>query len=341
MSNRNKSGKKLHFFSKLLIFGDICALICFFVFYGPVSSFREWFITTALSTGKHKYLAYTMYSENMVKKVLSNNSTIESGETTDASAIKIVEHVDTGVYSSADEELILKKDPGNDDYKVIEISEDGWTGYVTVIYHPERVNLVISKKSYGSTITEFSRDYNASVAINAGGFLKDSNDNLYIKSNLILNSKVYKTNNKKAKLICMNEDNVLCLLNCTAKEAVASGMRWGVEFGPFLIVNGVAAQFKGNGGYGYHPRQSIGQRQDGIVILVTVDGRGAGGSEGASIPDLIKIFTRFNCYNAANLDGGGSTMLAVDGKLKNDPRGWGYSGERYIYNAIVLQRPSE
>ncbi|MBR0385845.1 MAG: phosphodiester glycosidase family protein, partial [Erysipelotrichaceae bacterium] len=39
----------------------------------------------------------------------------------------------------------------------------------------------------------------------------------------------------------------------------------------------------------------------------------------------------------ANLDGGGRSMMVVDGKIINNPAGWGYSGERYVINAIVYK----
>ena len=343
MKDKKEKKKKrgLHWFSKLLILGDLCAAMLFVAFYGPWAELRDWFVTTAMATMNHRYLAYVMYPDTTVKEVMGKNATIESDEQTDASAIKFVEEDTSGVYSSIYEEQILKRDEGNDEYKVIEIREEDYSGFITVIYHPERLKLAISKSSFGSTITEFSKDYNASVAINAGGFHWDAYGRCYTKHNIILNGAVYKSNGKKGKIICMNKDNVLCLMKATAKEAVKAGMEWGVEFGPFLIVNGVVTKFTGNGGYGIHPRTAIGQRKDGIVILITIDGRGANGSDGITIPDLTEIFVRYGCYNAANLDGGGSTMLAIEGKLRNNPKGWGYSGERYIYNAIVLKRPSK
>lgn len=333
--------RKLHFFSKLLIVVDVCAILCFFLAYGPWAYAREYLVTTALTTRTHRYLAYVLYSDNRVKAINDANATIESGEDTDASAIKFVDNT-TDVYSSIYEEQILKKDEGNDDYKMFVIDEDKYKGYITVIYHPERLNLAISNRSYGSQITTFAKNTGALVAINGGGGLySDEEGNWHVRTNIIVDGKIHKNNGKKGKLIGMNYDNVLCLMNSTAKDAIKAGMKWAVEFGPFLIVNGVPATFTGNGGYGVHPRTAIGQRQDGIVILVTIDGRGGNGSAGISLPDLTEIFVRYNCYNAANLDGGGSTMLAIEGKLINNPTGWDYEGERYVYDAIILTKPTE
>ena len=50
-------------------------------------------------------------------------------------------------------------------------------------------------------------------------------------------------------------------------------MRDAIQFGPFLIVNGKPSFVKGNGGWGIAPRSAIGQRQDGIVLFLVINGR--------------------------------------------------------------------
>ena len=147
---------------------------------------------------------------------------------------------------------------------------------------------------------------------------------------------------KGGGLIGFTKDNVLMLTRKTAKEAIADGMDRAVEFGPFLIVNGKAASFSGNGGWGIANRSAIGQRKDGIVLFIVIDGRQSG-SVGISMPDLVKVFQKYGAYNAANLDGGGSSALYVKakptdkkGKLINNPVGYGYSGERSLPNAWMV-----
>ena len=54
-------------------------------------------------------------------------------------------------------------------------------------------------------------------------------------------------------------------------DAIKAGMEDAVEFGPFLIVNGNAAEIKGNGGWGIAPRTVLAQRKDGIVLFVVID----------------------------------------------------------------------
>ena len=105
------------------------------------------------------------------------------------------------------------------------------------------------------------------------------------------------------------------------------------------MVNGKSAEFKGNGGWGIANRSAIGQRQDGIVLLLAIDGR-TSKSVGITMPQLADVFQKYKAYNAANLDGGGSSALyaIVNGKggLINNPVGYGYSGERYLPNAWMV-----
>ena len=91
-----------------------------------------------------------------------------------------------------------------------------------------------------------------------------------------------------------------------------------MDFGPFLIVNGEAAFIKGNGGWGQAPRSAIAQRKDGIVLFLVMDGRDyANGIPGADMGDLTEILLRYGAYNAANLDGGQSTGLVINGEIIN------------------------
>ena len=104
----------------------------------------------------------------------------------------------------------------------------------------------------------------------------------------------------------------------SAEQAIAQGVRDAVEFGPFLIVNGKASSVLGNGGWGIAPRTAIGQRRDGIVLMLVINGRLAT-SLGADMIDLTDIMERYGAYNAANLDGGTSSVLVVGDTIVNDP----------------------
>jgi exopolysaccharide biosynthesis protein len=69
---------------------------------------------------------------------------------------------------------------------------------------------------------------------------------------------------------------------------------------------------------GLNTRTAIGQRADGSVLLLVIEGRQTS-SLGATYADLINIMLEFGAVNAANLDGGMSSSMAYQGEeiLKN------------------------
>ena len=75
-----------------------------------------------------------------------------------------------------------------------------------------------------------------------------------------------------------------------------------------LVVNGEPRQMNGSGS-GANPRTVIGQREDGAVLLLVTDGRGASGHLGATASDLIDVMMEYGAINAANLDGGSSSSM--------------------------------
>ena len=318
---------------------DIVIILFLFIIYGPIPNFKNWFITTALATGNHKYFANILYSDNIILNVLKNNTIIESNNNTDASQIGSSENSKEN-YDSIYEQQILEREEGTL-YKLIEINEKDYSGYLVAIYDASRIELVTSKfiKLGGQKLSDFSQSENSEVAINASGF-SIKNKELIPTGTVIQDGKLISIgspNRHGGGLVGFNKDNVLILTTDSAEEAIKDGMVDAVTFGPFLIVNGVSAEVTGNGGWGYANRTAIAQRKDGIVLFLVIDGRGANGSDGISIADMITLFEKYGAYNAANLDGGGSSTLTIKGETINSPRGFNYTGERYLPNAWMLK----
>ncbi|MGI6607455.1 MAG: phosphodiester glycosidase family protein [Erysipelotrichaceae bacterium] len=334
---RNRKKKKLSWYTYFLVFVDICALVCFFLAYGPYDKFRDLFVQTAFGTNTHRYFAYVLYSEEYAKEIAGKHTIIAAGSTSNVDDIVFVNYSDKVVYANEYEEAVLKKNEGNDLYKIIKINEGKYTGYLAVIYDPTRVHLYLSKSRYGNTVTELAKQTKAKVATNASGYY--INQRTYEKwpaRSLIVNGEVYYDSGRNGPMVGMNEDGVLMLMTSTADRAAEAGMRWGVEFGPFLVVNGVPSKYTGTGGGGLHPRTCIGQRKDGIVLMLVINGRGGGGSRGASFADLVEIMMRYGAYNACNLDGGGSSAMVENGKLISNPVSYQFTGERNVLDALVV-----
>lgn len=105
-------------------------------------------------------------------------------------------------------------------------------------------------------------------------------------------------------------------------------LRHGLAAGPLILQNGQRTDPSTWEGEGFspgahsnvrHPRSAIGRTADDQVLLVTVDGRQPGYSAGMTMQELADLLRQLGAVDAVALDGGGSTQLAVDGRLRNRP----------------------
>lgn len=317
--------------------------------YLPGTKFKDWLITTAMTTMNHKYLATWFYDSYEVNVVLANNSVVESGEDTNPNLITFTEpDFNQVTYKNEFEKEILTKEEGNDLYKIIDIQTGKFKGKMAVIYDPSKVKLGVSKGtgtslsgSYGQYITEIASRYNAILAINGGGFYDpDWNSTGGVPHGVVISEGKLVANNVRANksggIIGFNEDNKLILARMTAKQALNAGIRDAVDFGPFLIVNGKSSFINGNGGWGDAPRTAIAQREDGIVLLLVIDGRQTG-SVGADMGDVTKLLLDYGAINAANLDGGTSTAMELNGEIISNPRNGNFKAKtRPVPNAWIV-----
>lgn len=302
---------------------NILMCTCLFVLHGPWSGFRSFWITTAMTTSRHKYLASIFYSEDTIKRVLKENVVVVSKENTDVSLI----HQNGDLSNNYQDELdkqILTRNKGNNLYKVINIKGKGYRGFLVAVYDPSKIKLVMADDPYerGDYLTNFAKIYNAKVVINASGFYDLAAGGVPVGS-VIKDGKIVISGSKtklNGGLIGFDYNNNLVLTKDNVNTAITKyNLRDAVEFGPFLIVNGKESSVKGNGGWGIAPRTVIGQRRDGIVLLLIIDGRRPGYSMGADMPELAKIMIDYKAVNAANLDGGLSSTLVINKKIWNKP----------------------
>lgn len=313
-----------------------------FLFYGPINSFKEFWITSAMTTKDHRYLATWLYSDKYIQKVLENNKIIEVDEVSDPNQIVFRKYTTT-IYRNEYEKEILQKDSDNDLYKVINISGKGYQGFLVAIYDPSRIHIATTSKLgvTGESILTVSERENAIIAMNAGGFWDpDWNSNGALPHGTVIsNGKVvsdFRDANMGGGFIGFTNEDKFILGNMSKEEAISMGYRDAVEFGPYLIVNGKRSFIKGNGGWGVAPRSAIGQRKDGIVLFLVINGRLAT-SIGADMVDLTDIMENYGAYNAANLDGGSSSELVINGKIINTPVAGGDNGLRNMSTFWVVK----
>lgn len=319
---KNKLAKKKKLRKILcIIFVSIYVICCstgLFLLYGPYDNFRSWFISTSMSTMSHQYICKWFYSDEEIANVLSKNYIIEINEETDTSLIDMEKEE----YKNKYEKQILnrKKDQ---DYKIIKLEVIGQRAYLAAIYDPSKVKVAVSSNvgRTGQYATKMASDNKAILAVNGGGFANAPGDTtggrptgVTISNEKVITDNTYSSDAQSGGLIGMTTDNKLVLIkNATASKAKQMNVRDGVSWGPFLIVNGKKSFIKGNGGWGYAARTAIGQRQDGIILLLVVDSNSTR-TKGASMTDLTEIMSNYGAVNAANLDGGTSSVMVLPKK---------------------------
>lgn len=321
---KKKKNKLKTFLSTICVLGFLGILTGFFLLYGPIKGFRDWYITSAMTTMHHQYLATWFFSAESIQEVLDNNKIIEVDDITDTTQIDTKETQIPVTYENEYERQVLEKDPNHPEYKLIDITGKGYSGYLAVVYDASMIKAMVTNKLNvsGQYVTTMAENNKAVLAINGGGF-EDLNHNstggsplgLTFANGKLITNKSY---GGAGGLIGFDTDNKLVLGKMTAAEAQKRNIRDAVTCGPYLIINGEASKIVGNGGWGLAPRTAIGQRKDGIVLMLVVDGRQVG-RQGADMDDLIEVMQRYGAYNASALDGGTSSVIVENYKVINDP----------------------
>ena len=290
---------------KKLIIGFIVFLLSIVVISGIViindESFKRFFITSTMTSKSHKYWARLLYSDEVIEEVMKGNYVEEVEEKVHLEDIVIGKEYNKVENKSKYEKEILTKDKENDLYKIIRIETKKFKGYLTVVYDPSDIELVVSSNlgKKGESVNNLVKNNNGIVGINGGGFEDYSgfeNGSLPYGA-IIKDAKViWKGLSGSGELIGFTKENKLYFSKSTPEVAIKEGMVKAIEFGPLLIVNGKASKVHGDGGWGIAPRTAIAQRQDGIVLFLVIEGRLPGYSLGADMNDLIETFLLIEKY---------------------------------------------
>ncbi len=286
---------------------------------GPSTHLRDQFVPSVMESSAGGVLAKMILSDEEIEAILNSNKTQAFTDITDTTLVNAMaaEQNKKSQANAAVNEL----DPDGDGIEVHDISGPMYHGKMLVIYDPSRI-MVATIDNYnhngaGLTLKQLIDKYDGVGGIN-GGQYEDTNGmgiGGWPEGIVISEGKLrmgYKSGTYD--VYGLTKQNVLVVGRMTAQHALDIGVRDAVSFGPALIVNGVAAKYSGAGG-GLNPRTAIGQREDGAILLLVIEGRKTS-SMGATMADLIKVMQDFGAVNAANLDGGmSSAMWLYDDEL--------------------------
>jgi exopolysaccharide biosynthesis protein len=86
-----------------------------------------------------------------------------------------------------------------------------------------------------------------------------------------------------------------------------------LQKGQIKITNEEERMFTGKAIEDKHPRTAMGYTKDDKLIILVIQGRFPGISEGATLTQEAQILKDIGCWEALNLDGGGSSCMLVNG----------------------------
>ena len=287
------------------------------IFNGPSEAARDLLTMSLAKSSGTWWIPPLFLGDELAAQIIAGDQTLEVPD--DVSG-KVEIDVNGALNSNSDE---WAKYP--DGIRIETVYGDTYTAHVMIVRDPSTVQLVtsypysggdkFSTTLAGQRIPAMMELTGAIAGINAGAFYDDGSSNLIVGSvpqGLVISGGQVVWNSGVAPFegfVGFNEDNVLVVAtSMTAAQAKELKIRDGCEFGPVLIVDGVVNEAAYNNESGYNPRTGIGQRADGAVIMVCIDGRQAG-SVGGSFADMINIMVEFGAVNACNLDGGSSSVM--------------------------------
>lgn len=300
-----------------------------------VSYWRGIYIETAMTTADHQWLATAFIPDFVIDEVMKNKT-----DTTEV--IGGAEHL-VEVTPDSEERYAKEEQPENDDpldqknltvgdvdyagYKVLvndteqglvisEIVGTSYRGKIMLIDDPSRVYLGSTPHKHveGLRIKAMMAHHGAIAGINASGFNDpgDSGHGGDVIGLTCSQGEFWGTPVSYYGSVLITSEDKLVVGNVSDWKNY--DIRDGIQFGPVLIADG-EAQIEGSGGYGIQPRTAIGQREDGIIVFLIIDGRQPAWSLGCTMGDLIEILEKYGVVNAACCDGGSSSVLAYNGEV--------------------------
>ena len=250
---------------------------------GPSPALRDSFVMTMMWTRRFDFIPQIFLTQEETDTIFNEHWSINNTEATDTSLITVKANQQT----QSDEESGPKADDygyvdeDGDGIIIVDVKKKGFVGKMIIILDPSRV--FVGKPEvyggYGLTLDELA---------------------------------------KRSRTFCgLDRNNILHVGDYDSDEAVEDGIRDGVSFGPALIING-KGEYGNHMESGINPRTAVGQRADGAILLLAIDGRQVH-SIGASFGDARDVMLDFGAVNACNMDGGSSTVMYYEGQYINSP----------------------
>lgn len=321
----------------ILLAGDLL-LVMNMIFNGPSPTARDQLAMTLIEASATKWVPALFIGEEQVAQIQSSLNLKLPDEVSDTTAVII----NRGQSINASDEWANYPDG----IRIEKVAGDTYNAYVMIVRDPSQVYLGISTKEGFSTSIPGKRlnvaieDEGAIAAVNGGAFNDDGTTGSYVGT--LPAGLVYSEGecvwtsgepSETSGFAGFTEDNVLVVHqdNISQAQAEELNIRDGCCFGPVLVMNGEINMEAYNKVSGLNPRTAIGQRADGAVIFVCIDGRQPS-SRGGEYADVIDILVEYGAVNGCNMDGGSSTVM-----MYRDTYGlYGEAGQVQMINSYSL-----
>ncbi len=314
------------------------------IFNGPSPAARDILTMTLLEPSGTKWIPGLFMDAQTLDSIRTRDDSNLKDEFSNTSEIVI--NKDAAISAGTDE---WANSP--DGIRFESHSGDTYNAHIMIVRDPSKVYLGTSTENFstsipGTRIDDQIETDGAIAGVNAGAFFDNGTSDPSVGSvpeGLVYSKGVCKWTpgsppNGIKGFAGFNKDNILVVAQDTLSKAQAEelNIRDGCCFGPVLIMNGELNPEAYTSKSGWTPRTAIGQRKDGAVVFVCIDGRQAG-SAGGTYKDVIDIMIEYGVVNACNMDGGSSSIMVY-----RDTYGlFGEAGTVQVINSYSLlqERP--
>ena len=287
---------------------------------GPSPALRDSFVMTMIWTRRFDFIPHIFLTSDEITDIYNEHFEVDSSDSTDPSLITIHtgEETDPNLGPQPDAYGLIDED--GDGVILVDVKKKGFVGKMMVIKDPSRV--FVGKPEvyggYGMTLEAYCDRYGAIGGINGGAFFDEDGGGTggYPDGLTIADGEAFMAGHERT-FVGFTEDNILFVGGIDQQSTEEMNIRCGVSFGPALIVNG-QGMYSTAMESGINPRTAIGQRADGAVLMLVIDGRQMH-SVGCSFGDVRDVMIDFSAVNACNLDGGSSTVMYYNGEYVNSP----------------------
>lgn len=306
------------------------------VFLGPSNNAKVIATNTFTETSALKFVPGLFLEQAEIQAILDGDKEkINDYITLSSQKESVVEIVIPQELSDEVQEQI------NEDGVIIEnVYGDTFVGVMAIVPDPSRLGLSaceFSDDGNGILVKNIAKQQNTLLAFNGGEFADDGgmgNGGMPLGAVVMNGTVVSNKSGNHSTFIGFDYNYKLMVANISGEEAVRQGAKFGVTFGPILIRDGDIVPQSASG---FNPRTAIGQRQDGTVLILVVDGRQPN-SLGATYQDLANVMLEYGAVTAGNLDGGTSSNLYYRDQRLNTMAS--AIGERYIPTVFTVSELS-